>query len=111
MRFRSLFMREVVERELDDELQFHLQQQIDTYVGAGMPRDEAKRRARLTLGGFEQLKEEHRDARGIGFCDELNRDVRYAIRQLRRAPGFAIAVLLSLGLGIGATTAVVSIVN
>ena len=72
----------------------------------GLTRDDALRRARVELGGLDQIKEEHRDARGIRLIDDLGRDLRYAFRQLRRAPGFAVLAMLCLGLGIGVNTAI-----
>ncbi|MPZ20555.1 MAG: FtsX-like permease family protein [Luteitalea sp.] len=111
LRLRSLFNRRAVDQDLDDELRFHLEQQVTLYVGQGMAHDDALRRARLELGGLDQVKEEHRDARGIGPVDDLVRDVQYATRQLRRSPGFALLAMLCLGLGIGVNTAIFGVIN
>src|SRR5437588_817609 len=72
---------------------------------------EALRRARLEMGGFDQVKEEHRDARGVRLLEDLGDDLRYAIRQIKRSPGFAVLAVLCLGLGIGANTSMFSALN
>lgn len=110
-RFRSLIRRGAVERELDDELQFHFERLVDRHVANGLPRDEARQRARAEMGGFEVIKEEHRDARGIRFLDDLGRDLSYAVRQIRRSPGFAVLAIMCLGLGIGANTSIFGALN
>src|ERR1041384_8366056 len=79
-RLRALFRRGAVERELDDELRFHLEESADAYVRAGLAPDEAMRLARLDLGGVEAVKEEVRDARGVRLLYDLGSDVRYGVR-------------------------------
>jgi predicted permease len=111
LRLRSLFRRNAVEQELDDELAFHLEQLVASFMRRGLTRDEAVRRARLEFGGLDQIKEEHRDARGVTFVDDVGRDMRHAARQLLRSPGFASVAMLCLGLGIGVNIALFSVIN
>jgi predicted permease len=111
IRTRSLFRRKAVESELADELGFHLEAQINKYMRSGLTREEAQRRARLEFGGVEQVKEECREARGIEFIEMLFHDLRYALRILRKSPGFSAIVILTLALGVAANTVVFSVVE
>lgn len=110
-RLRALFARRAVERELDDELRFHIERETEKYVRNGLSRADAERRARLAFGGMERIKDDTRDARGLALFDSLAQDFRYAWRGIRSAPGFAAAVIVTLALGVGANTALFGVVD
>ena len=110
-RLRALFARAAMDRELDEELRFHLEREAEKYERAGVPPDEAMRRARLTFGGVERIKEDTRDTRGIMIIDGLRQDLRFAWRGLMARPGFTAAIVLTLGLGIGANAAMFGIID
>src|SRR5215475_5666481 len=111
LRLRSLFRRRQVERELDEELRYHIDRQIEEHVAKGMTMEEALYAALRALGGIEQRKEDCRDMRRVNYIDDLLRDLRYAGRNLRRNRGFATLTILIMALGIGANTAVFSVIN
>ena len=110
-RLRTLFLRGEAERELAAELQDHLERQAEENRRRGMPPEEARRAARIELGGEEQVRERCRDSWGARALDELAQDVRYGLRQLRRRLGLTAVIVISLTLGIGANTAVFSLIN
>ncbi|HWH51334.1 MAG TPA: ABC transporter permease [Gemmatimonadaceae bacterium] len=110
-RLRALAARPSLERELDDELRFHLERETEKYQRQGLSRDAARRRASLEFGGFEHTKDASRDARGTARVESLTRDLQFALRSLRSRPAFTFTVIATLALGIGANAAIFTLVD
>jgi predicted permease len=110
-RLRAVFSRGSLEQELDDELRFHVEREAEKYERQGMSHEAALRRARLDFGGVEQMKEASRDMRGIDRLESIVRDLRFSVRSLKSRPAFTLTVIATLALGIGANTAIFTLVD
>src|ERR1700722_17585430 len=110
-RFRALFRRRSVEAELDEELRFHFENEVEKHKSRGVAPEEARRRARLSFGGHDQIMEDCREARGTTFLESCLHDLRYGLRFLGKNPGFSLIAALTLSLGVGASAIIYSLVD
>ena len=110
-RLRNVFCSEELDRDLSDELASHLAMHIEDNVRAGMSQEEARRAALLKLGGVEQVKESHRERRGLPMLECVWQDLRFAVRMLGKSPGFTFLAVLCLALGIGVNTSVFTVLD
>jgi predicted permease len=110
-RVLSFFSKRERDRDFENEVSSHIEMAVEENLRRGMSAEEARRQALVAFGGVEQAKEQHRDARGLPFLESIQQDLRHTVRSLKRDRGFAVVAVLILGIGIGANTAVFSVVN